>query len=74
MGAGVSVADQGEPIPEEATSRIFDRFVRIRRDTPGSGLGLAIVRWIADLHGGTLTLTRQASPMTKAFTSRLPVA
>ena len=70
----VSVADQGAAIPDEATNRIFDRLVRLRRDTPGSGLGLAIVRWIAELPGGTLTLTQQTNPMTKAFTIRLPVA
>ncbi len=46
----------------------------LRRDTPGSGLGLAIVRWIAELHGETLTLTQQTNPRTKAFTIRLPVA
>ncbi len=71
-GAWVSVADHGEAIPDEATGRIFDRFVRLRHDTPGSGLGLAIVRWIAELHGGTLTLTQHPSPATKAFTIRLP--
>ena len=63
-----------EAIPAEATGRIFDRFVRLRHDTPGSRLGLAIVRWIAELHGGTLTLTQHPSSATKAFTIRLPAA
>ena len=65
-----------EAIPAEATGRIFDRFVRLRHDTPGSRLGLAIVRWIAELHGGTLTLTltQHPSPATKVFTIRLPAA
>ncbi len=72
-GAWVSVTDHGEAIPEDATSRIFERFVRLQRETPGSGLGLAIVRRIAELHGGTLGLTQSADPRTKVFTVRLPV-
>ncbi len=73
-GAWVSVSDHGEAIPAEETGRIFERFVRLRHETPGSGLGLAIVRWIAELHGGTLALTQSVDPRTKAFTVRLPVA
>ncbi len=73
-GAWVSVSDHGEAIPEEATGRIFERFVRLHHETSGSGLGLAIVRRIAELHGGTLALTQSADPRIKAFTVRLPVA
>lgn len=73
-GAWVSVVDHGDPIPADAVDRIFERFVRLRHDIPGSGLGLAIVRWIAELHGGTLTLTQTDNPVTKAFTIRLPAA
>lgn len=67
----VSVTDHGEPIPVEATERIFERFVRLRPGSPGSGLGLAIVRWIAQLHGGSLELTQQSAPVSKTFTVRL---
>jgi signal transduction histidine kinase len=53
---GVTVADDGPGIPEEARAHIFDRFYRVDRargrDAGGSGLGLAICREIARAHGG----------------------
>ena len=50
----VEVHDGGPGIPEDETSRIFDRFYRSdsTRTMPGSGLGLAIVSDIALAHGG----------------------
>ena len=53
---GVTVADDGPGIPEDARARVFDRFYRVDRargrDVGGSGLGLAICREIATAHGG----------------------
>jgi two-component system, OmpR family, sensor kinase len=65
-GAGIAPADQ---------SRIFDRFVQLdpARRGHGSGLGLPIARWIAEAHGGTLTLER-SSPDGSTFCIRLPGA
>ncbi len=71
--AWVRVRDQGPPIPAADRERIFERFVRLRRDTPGSGLGLAIVRWIADIHGGTLTLHQDGGAPGKTFQVSLPL-
>ncbi len=50
----VEVLDRGPGIPEDETSRIFDRFYRSdsTRTLSGSGLGLAIVSEIAAAHGG----------------------
>ena len=53
---GVTVADDGPGIPEEARAHVFDRFYRVDRargrDAGGSGLGLAICREVARAHGG----------------------
>jgi two-component system phosphate regulon sensor histidine kinase PhoR len=58
--AAISVADTGIGIPEEAQSRVFERFFRVDRSrykgTGGTGLGLAIVKHIALVHGAQVTL------------------
>lgn len=58
--AVVTVADDGPGVPPARGERIFERFYRgpeaSRRGVPGSGLGLPIARWLAELHGGSLTL------------------
>ena len=52
----VSVVDQGEGIPPEELSRLFQRFTRGRagpkEDVAGLGLGLYIARLIVEAHGG----------------------
>lgn len=70
----VAVTDDGPAIPPEARDKIFERFFRVRHDIPGSGLGLAIVRWIAELHGGTLRLDQRQDGRGKAFVLELPGA
>jgi two-component system heavy metal sensor histidine kinase CusS len=56
----VVVSDTGHGIPEEDLSNIFDRFYRVmssRSSYPqGSGLGLSIVKFIMELHKGTVTI------------------
>jgi two-component system phosphate regulon sensor histidine kinase PhoR len=60
-GVAVEVSDCGPGIPAADLDRIFEKFYRVPRvedaDTPGTGLGLALVREIAELHGGTVTVT-----------------
>ncbi|GCE05378.1 sensor histidine kinase [Dictyobacter aurantiacus] len=54
----IAVTDSGSGIPEEALSRVFDRFYRAdnarQSKTGGSGLGLAIVQAIVSVHGGNV--------------------
>jgi signal transduction histidine kinase len=56
----IRVADDGPGIPDEMREAVFERFVCVdrarTRASGGSGLGLPIARWIAEAHGGALTL------------------
>jgi signal transduction histidine kinase len=72
----LSVEDLGPGIPQEALSRIFERFfkadpARQRGDGRGSGLGLAIARENAHLHGGEIDV-ESAGGRGARFTLRLP--
>jgi signal transduction histidine kinase len=75
--AAIAVTDQGYGIPEADRERIFDKFYRIPRvedaGTPGTGLGLAFVREIAELHGGSITVSC-APGAGSTFTLRIPEA
>jgi len=49
----VEVADQGEGIPDELKTQVFDRFKRVhKKGVKGTGLGLAIVKRIAEIMEG----------------------
>ena len=60
----LSVADTGPGIPVEDRERVFERFVRLdpARRGGGVGLGLAIVRWVADVHHGTVRIASEPGP------------
>ncbi|MEJ2093291.1 MAG: ATP-binding protein [Syntrophobacterales bacterium] len=53
-----SVSDDGEGVPYELQSRIFDKFVQVKGagSPEGSGLGLAICKEIVRAHRGTIWL------------------
>jgi signal transduction histidine kinase len=58
--ATILVRDTGPGIPPDLRERIFDPYYRVastEQRIQGSGLGLAISRRIANLLGGTLTVT-----------------
>ncbi|CAN5533891.1 HAMP domain-containing sensor histidine kinase [soil metagenome] len=72
----IAVSDNGPGFGAEHRERIFDRFYRTdgarARSSGGTGLGLAIARWIAEIHGGTITA--ESVPGEGAtFTVRIPL-
>ena len=74
--AVVIVSNDGETIPPDQRSRIFERFVRLddgrSRDEGGTGLGLPVVQAIARAHGGEVAVI---DPLHNGatFEVRLPV-
>jgi two-component system, OmpR family, heavy metal sensor histidine kinase CusS len=57
--AHIAVKDSGVGIESGDLESIFERFYRAdktrSREISGAGLGLAIARWIANVHGGSIT-------------------
>ena len=57
----LTVKDDGEGIPLQHQSRIFERFYRVEEDRSrekgGTGIGLAIVKQVMEKHGGHVYLT-----------------
>jgi two-component system, OmpR family, sensor kinase len=72
-----TVRDSGVGIAPGDLPHIFDRFWRAdparsrTGDRPGTGLGLAITKWIAEAHGGSITVHSRPARGT-LFTVRLP--
>ena len=73
---GVSVADTGPGIAEEALPHIFDRFYRADERAEGTdssmGLGLAITKRILELHSSKISVVSKSRQGTR-FHFDLPV-
>jgi signal transduction histidine kinase len=74
--AVLQVEDSGPGVPADARDTIFERFVQLdtgaSRRFGGTGLGLVVARNVAEMHGGTITVTD--SPAGGAlFEVRLPI-
>lgn len=75
-GAKIIVEDNGDGIPKEKLSNIFDRFSQVdttySRPNEGSGIGLAIVKSLVKMLSGTIQVK---SELTKgsAFSIELPL-
>jgi signal transduction histidine kinase len=68
----ITVHNDGEPIPEEVRSRLFEPFQRAdARGQTGLGLGLYIVERIVRAHGGTVEVQSTPAEGT-TFAVRLP--
>ncbi len=65
----VEVSDTGRGIAPEHLPHVFDRLYRADRSraaaTGGAGLGLAIVKSIAELHGGTASISSEVGKGTR---------
>jgi signal transduction histidine kinase len=75
--AELTVADSGQGIKPEFLPHVFDRFRQedgsISRRHGGLGLGLAIVRYLIEMHGGTVEAASDGEGQGATFTIRLPV-
>lgn len=66
----LSIVDDGEGVPAEVLTRVFDPFVTTKPD--GVGLGLVNARDVVEQHGGTISLAPEA-PRGTRVTITLPL-
>ena len=63
------VEDQGEGIPPDQLSKVYERFYRTdesrNRRIPGTGLGLSIVAAIVEIHGGRIDVQSEPGKGTR---------
>jgi PAS domain S-box-containing protein len=69
------VSDQGRGIPPEDLARLFQTFQRASNvgAVPGTGIGLAIVKYVVELHSGTVNVDSELNVGT-TFTIVIPRA
>jgi two-component system NtrC family sensor kinase len=70
--AVLEVSDDGEGIPSETLSRIYDPFFTTKEEGRSLGLGLAVVYGIVEAHGGTIDV-QTAVGRGATFTVELPL-
>ncbi|MCY7315232.1 MAG: PAS domain-containing protein [Rubrivivax sp.] len=74
--AVVTVADQGEGIPQHMLAQLFEMFTQVDRTLDraqgGLGIGLALVKRLVELHGGAVTASSAGLGAGSTFTVRLP--
>jgi CheY-like chemotaxis protein len=72
----IQVSDTGKGIAPDFLPYVFDRFRQENnsstRSHGGLGLGLAIVRYLVELHGGTVQASSPGEGMGATFTVQLP--
>lgn len=76
----IEFEDDGEGIPAENRTQVFERFYRVDEARSrqkqsaigsGAGLGLSISKWITEIHDGTLEITKSDETGSK-FTVTFP--
>jgi signal transduction histidine kinase len=75
-GARIDVEDTGMGLSSDDARRVFERFFRADASrssaTEGAGLGLSLVQWIAEQHGGVVSV-RSRTGEGSTFTVTLPI-
>lgn len=74
----VTVSDNGVGISAEHAGMIFELFTQLddtgRESQNGLGIGLALVKYLVEMHGGTVQVDSEGRGKGSTFTIRLPVA
>ena len=75
--AAIRVRDDGQGIPQELLSRVFDLFAQVESaqedGAGGLGIGLALVRQLVEMHGGTVEVFSDGPGRGSEFVVRLPL-
>jgi signal transduction histidine kinase/ActR/RegA family two-component response regulator len=73
----VSVIDNGQGMTQEFLGHAFERFRQFdsanTRQTSGLGLGLSLVKYLVEMHGGTIDARSEGEGRGTTFIVRLPV-
>jgi signal transduction histidine kinase len=71
------IRDNGQGIPKEILSRVFDLHTQVQRSLESSGtglgVGLALVRTLVELHGGKIAALSDGPDRGSEFIVRLPL-
>lgn len=74
----VEVLDNGDGIPPDKLTRVFDLFMQLddatQRSAGGLGIGLALVKALVEAHGGSVSAFSGGIGLGSRFTVRLPRA
>lgn len=69
----ITIADEGNGLPDQELQQIFQKFYRVpHTKTGGTGLGLSIAKGFVEAHNGTITAAHN-QPHGLQFIIRLPV-
>ncbi|KYC41966.1 hybrid sensor histidine kinase/response regulator [Scytonema hofmannii PCC 7110] len=75
--AQITITDNGKGINAEFLPHVFEYFRQENSSTTrkfgGLGLGLAIVRYLTEMHGGSVTAHSQGEGLGATFTVKLPL-
>jgi PAS domain S-box-containing protein len=73
----VSIKDSGLGIPSDKLASIFEMFAQIdrslERSRGGLGIGLTLVKWLVEMHGGSVEAFSAGQGLGSEFVVRLPI-